>query len=59
MAACLQVSVTAEGIETPNQAAELITLGCVYGQGYHYARPQTASEMARLLREETLLGEAS
>jgi EAL domain-containing protein (putative c-di-GMP-specific phosphodiesterase class I) len=30
----LKMSVIAEGIETPEQHAELITLGCEYGQGY-------------------------
>src|SRR5205814_5306892 len=36
MAQCLEVSVTAEGIETPAQAAELLKLGCRFGQGFHY-----------------------
>ncbi|MCU1450851.1 MAG: Diguanylate cyclase/phosphodiesterase with sensor(S) [Acidimicrobiales bacterium] len=56
MAACLEVSVTAEGIETPAQAEELVALGCRNGQGYHYARPQSAARITRLLREKTRLG---
>jgi EAL domain-containing protein (putative c-di-GMP-specific phosphodiesterase class I) len=59
MADCLDVSVTAEGIETADQAAELVGLGCLSGQGYYYARPQPSEEMARLLAESTLLGRAS
>jgi len=59
MAACLDVTVTAEGIETAEQAAELIGLGCISGQGYYYARPQPPDEMARLIGESVLLGRAS
>jgi len=59
MADCLDVTVTAEGIETAEQAAELISLGCVSGQGYYYARPQPADEIDRLLADSVLLGRAS
>jgi EAL domain-containing protein (putative c-di-GMP-specific phosphodiesterase class I) len=59
MAECLDVSVTAEGIETAEQAAELTSLGCISGQGYYYARPQPADEMANLLAHSVLLGRAS
>src|SRR5207302_6838315 len=59
MAACLDVSVTAEGIETSGQHSELVALGCLSGQGYYYARPQPCEEMTRLLAESTLLGQAS
>ena len=59
MADCLDVTVTAEGIETVEQADELVSLGCVSGQGYYYARPQAAEEMAKLLSESALLGRAA
>ncbi len=59
MAACLDVDVTAEGIETVEQASELISLGCRSGQGYYYARPQAAEDMTRLLADSVLLGRAS
>ena len=36
----LGLSVTAEGIETPDQLAELRALGCDLGQGYYFAHPQ-------------------
>lgn len=32
-----------EGIETAEQLAELRALGCEYGQGYLFGRPQDAS----------------
>jgi diguanylate cyclase len=59
MADCLDVTVTAEGIETAEQAEELISLGCISGQGYYYARPQPADVIERLLAESVLLGRAS
>jgi diguanylate cyclase len=59
MADCLDVTVTAEGIETAEQADELISLGCISGQGYYYARPQPAEVIERLLAESALLGRAS
>ena len=33
------LTVVAEGVETPNQAAALEAAGCDVGQGYFYARP--------------------
>ncbi|UCV16443.1 putative bifunctional diguanylate cyclase/phosphodiesterase [Quatrionicoccus australiensis] len=39
MADALQLSVVAEGIETAEQRDLLRSLGCTYGQGYHFSRP--------------------
>ena len=39
LAETLGLSVIAEGIERPEDADELLALGCRYGQGYLYARP--------------------
>ncbi|WP_238016275.1 bifunctional diguanylate cyclase/phosphodiesterase [Dactylosporangium sp. AC04546] len=39
LAHTLQMTVTAEGIETADQAARLATLGCDLGQGWHFGRP--------------------
>jgi EAL domain-containing protein (putative c-di-GMP-specific phosphodiesterase class I) len=58
MAECLEVNVTAEGIETPAQAAELMELGCPFGQGYHYARPKPAAAITKMLKSGAALGEA-
>jgi EAL domain-containing protein (putative c-di-GMP-specific phosphodiesterase class I) len=41
----------AEGIEEAEQAAGLRALGCHYGQGFHFARPLPAAEVAVLLAE--------
>jgi EAL domain-containing protein (putative c-di-GMP-specific phosphodiesterase class I) len=47
----LGARVVAEGIETPEQWADLRDLGCDYGQGYHFARPLSAEAMEGLLRD--------
>ncbi|GAA3290034.1 hypothetical protein GCM10020218_059910 [Dactylosporangium vinaceum] len=39
LAHTLQMTVTAEGIETADQAARLAALGCDLGQGWHFGRP--------------------
>jgi diguanylate cyclase (GGDEF)-like protein len=41
----LGLRVVAEGIETPAQARTLAAWGCLYGQGYLYARPAFAGEL--------------
>jgi len=35
----LDLTIVAEGIETPDQAEHLARLGCKYGQGYIFSRP--------------------
>ncbi len=42
----LNVQTTAEGVESPTDALALASLGCNYGQGYLYAHPMPASEVA-------------
>ncbi|MFN2464291.1 MAG: EAL domain-containing protein [Candidatus Dormibacteria bacterium] len=49
MAHALDVSVVAEGVETVAQLGVLRTLGCDQGQGYYFARPQSASDIDSLL----------
>ncbi|MDF8333854.1 putative bifunctional diguanylate cyclase/phosphodiesterase [Novosphingobium cyanobacteriorum] len=39
LAGNLNLSVVAEGIETPEQGNALIEMGCEYGQGFHLGRP--------------------
>ena len=43
----LDLAVVAEGIETPEQAAALVGMGCRCGQGYLYGRAASADEIAR------------
>ncbi len=42
LAQALKMTITAEGIETPELAGALAALGCTTGQGYHFGRPMTA-----------------
>ena len=49
-AAALDLSVTAEGIETVEQLERLQALGCLRGQGYLFSPAVPASEVAALLR---------
>ena len=46
----LDVTITAEGVETPEQAALLKELGCDQAQGYLYGRPAPAAEAVKRLR---------
>ncbi len=45
LAEAFQLSVVAEGIETPEQRAALIAHGCTLHQGYLYSRPVPAQEL--------------
>jgi diguanylate cyclase (GGDEF)-like protein/PAS domain S-box-containing protein len=45
----LDLETIAEGIETEEQADLLREYGCPYGQGYQFARPAPADEIAKLL----------
>jgi diguanylate cyclase (GGDEF)-like protein/PAS domain S-box-containing protein len=49
MAGALSIDVVAEGVETQAQLAELKQLGCAFAQGYYFAAPLTAPEIAALL----------
>jgi len=51
LAGTLGLDVVAEGIETPDQWAELRRLGCRVGQGFHFARPLPAGRIDALLAE--------
>ena len=48
-AQALGLETVAEGIETADQLARVIGLGCDHGQGFHFARPLPGDEIAALL----------
>ncbi|HEU5471470.1 MAG TPA: bifunctional diguanylate cyclase/phosphodiesterase [Actinophytocola sp.] len=45
----LDLTVTAEGVETQAQAERLTALGCDLGQGFHLGRPTTPAQVTELL----------
>lgn len=49
MAACLNLRVVAEGVETREQRDYLVPRQCDRIQGYYYSRPVPAEEFARLI----------
>jgi len=49
LARALKMSVTAEGVETEQQATMLRKNGCTEAQGYLFSPPRPAAEIARLL----------
>jgi len=51
MALALEIDVTAEGIETYNQLADLGLLGCQRAQGYFLARPMPGEKITQLLTD--------
>jgi EAL domain-containing protein (putative c-di-GMP-specific phosphodiesterase class I) len=44
------MTVTAEGVETAQQAATLQALGCDFAQGFYYGKPVPSDQAGRLLR---------
>ncbi len=50
LGAALDLRTLAEGIETVEQRQRLLATGCVFGQGYLFARPTRADEVPALLR---------
>jgi diguanylate cyclase (GGDEF)-like protein/PAS domain S-box-containing protein len=50
MGIALGLDVVAEGIETSEQRAQLVALGCSLGQGYSIARPLNAPVVEQVLR---------
>jgi diguanylate cyclase (GGDEF)-like protein len=46
----LNIVTVAEGIETQEQSDRMRSLGCIYGQGYFFARPQSEAQVTESLR---------
>jgi diguanylate cyclase (GGDEF)-like protein len=53
-AKAIDLSITAEGIETVQQLNHLQTLGCDCAQGYYFAKPLTSEAMSLLLNKTSL-----
>ena len=49
LAHTLDMDVVAEGVETPEQAARLLQLGCEYAQGFHYSKAVDAAAAGLLI----------
>ncbi len=49
LANAMGIASVAEGVETPDQVAELKMLGCQLGQGFYFSRPLRAEEFDELL----------
>jgi diguanylate cyclase (GGDEF)-like protein len=55
----LGLTVVAEGIETDDQTAKLLALGCGFGQGFRLARPAPPEELKALLARSEGHGSAA
>lgn len=49
MADALELVTSAEGVETPEQLAGLRRLGCLWAQGFLFARPLPAEDLTEML----------
>ncbi|MGY1602405.1 putative bifunctional diguanylate cyclase/phosphodiesterase [Geodermatophilus sp. SYSU D00815] len=47
LASALGMRTLAEGVETAEQLATVVELGCTFAQGYHIARPMPAEDLQR------------
>ena len=53
LADTLEMTVTAEGVETADQLDDLIAMGCNEGQGYYFARPAAPADLIGYLQDHT------
>ena len=51
-----KMTVVAEGVETVDQAAALINMGCAVGQGFYFYRPLPPPDAAALIRHQFSVG---
>jgi EAL domain-containing protein (putative c-di-GMP-specific phosphodiesterase class I) len=54
LGAALRLTTVAEGIETAEQRAALVAMGCDRGQGYLFARPMPAADLTAYLTASSL-----
>lgn len=59
MARALEMEVIAEGIETEEQRAYLVRLGCLHFQGYLFGRPVSADQFEKQILEHSAKSNAS
>ncbi|GIG03212.1 EAL domain-containing protein [Catellatospora citrea] len=52
----LELSVTAEGVETAEQLTALVQLGVPYAQGYHLGRPRPPTKLIESHRHLSVRG---
>jgi diguanylate cyclase (GGDEF)-like protein/PAS domain S-box-containing protein len=55
MTRSLGVSAVAEGIESAEQLRTLLALGCVIGQGWHFARPMSKERAVQLVLDGCMI----
>ncbi len=48
----LSMTTIAEGVERPAQVGALLALGCLYAQGFHFAKPLPEADFTALLERE-------
>lgn len=59
MAQSLGLSTVAEGIECPEDADVLHSMGCDQGQGYYWAKPMTNEQLLEFMRRPSVTAQAS
>lgn len=51
----LNMEVVTEGIETEQQRARVVALGCQYGQGYLFSKPVSFDDVVKMLLDEAVV----
>jgi diguanylate cyclase (GGDEF)-like protein len=59
LAAALGIASVAEGVESADVAAALLSMGCVAAQGWHFARPMNAASATAWLEEHSLVARSA
>ena len=54
----LGMNLIAEGIESPTQVDMLLSMGCLYGQGYLFSKPLSATDASQLIARQKVDREA-